>query len=722
MAKMMLPERPRRIIRKIESSTKKRVKAQIHSVRKIGPPIALNASYIAWLKKESMLTESARVSRKYSGQASMWRHAFARPRPRSAVRKAPVWYTSYPISLITRDGESMIKSLADKDTWAAFQKIGIKAIHTGPMKRAGGITDWEYTPSVDGHFDRISNLVDPMFGTDSEYKQLTQIAAEHDAIVIDDIIPGHTGKGFDFRLAEMAVDEYPGVYHMIEIEKADWHLLPEIPKGRDSVNLSPETEALLKQKRYIIGKLQRVIFYEPGVKETNWSATRAVKGADGVVRRWVYLHYFKEGQPSINWLDPTFAGMRLIIGDAIHSIGELGANGLRLDANGLLGLEVNEDEDSDTAWSEGHPLSRAANQVIASMVRKLGGFTFQELNMSNSVIKESTVEGADLSYDFINRTAYHHALATGDGEFLRTTLRSVLESEIDPASLVHALQNHDELTYEIVNYWNNFDKLTFRKQEQTGADMRDTVRKELGDALMVGGYNQPFTENGYACTNTSAIAAYLGYQSIDNLTDEQIEEIKKVHLLMAKFNAWQPGVFALSGWDLTGALTLSPNEVGPLLGDGDTRWLNRGAFDVGGVNPTATESTAGIKKAVSLYGSLPEQMLDKKSFAMQLQAILAMREKHQLATAWQVDIPDVSDTAVVAMLHKLADGQLQLTVLNFSGKKLTTSITSSRFLQYRSIVDVNTNSIISKANDIGSFEITLEAYEGISLVAITEEI
>ena len=38
-------------------------------------------------------------------------------------------------------------------------------------------------------------------------------------------------------------------------------------------------------------------------------------GPDGVERRWVYLHYFKDGQPSINWLDPSFAGMRLVIGD-----------------------------------------------------------------------------------------------------------------------------------------------------------------------------------------------------------------------------------------------------------------------------------------------------------------------------------------------------------------------------------------------------------------------
>ncbi len=140
-------------------------------------------------------------------------------------------------------------------------------------------------------------------------------------------------------------------------------------------------------------------------------------GVDGVERRWVYLHYFKEGQPSINWLDPSFAGMRLVIGDALHALADLGSGGLRLDANGFLGVEKTA-EDSP-AWSEGHPLSEAANHLIASMIRKMGGFSFQELNLAMDDIKAMGESGADLSYDFVTRPAYHHALVTGDTEFLR---------------------------------------------------------------------------------------------------------------------------------------------------------------------------------------------------------------------------------------------------------------------------------------------------------------
>ena len=298
--------------------------------------------------------------------------------------------------------------------------IGIDGVHTGPVKKAGGIDGWDSTPSVDGHFDRISTQIDDAFGTEDEFRAMCEVAAGHLGMVIDDIVPGHTGKGADFRLAELKVGDYPGIYHMVEIPEEDWHLLPTVSRGQDSINLDTEAEDQLAKHGYIIGRLQRVIFYEPGVKDTNWSATAPVEGPDGKKRRWVYLHYFKEGQPSINWLDPSFAGMRLVIGDALHSLGDLGSGALRLDANGFLGVEKSA-EDSP-AWSEGHPLSEAANQLIASMVRKVGGFTFQELNLTIDDIKSSAERGADLSYDFVNRPAYHHAMATGDTEFLRLTL------------------------------------------------------------------------------------------------------------------------------------------------------------------------------------------------------------------------------------------------------------------------------------------------------------
>ena len=106
--------------------------------------------------------------------------------------------------------ETYLSALADRRLWDAFRRIGIDAIHTGPVKMAGGLNGRRLTPSIDGHFDRISMQVDPEFGTEEEFRMLCATAAEYEGTIIDDIVPGHTGKGADFRLAEMGSRGLPG--------------------------------------------------------------------------------------------------------------------------------------------------------------------------------------------------------------------------------------------------------------------------------------------------------------------------------------------------------------------------------------------------------------------------------------------------------------------------------------------------------------------------------
>ena len=677
-----------------------------------------NPAYVSWLLSQSMLSDANEISQQFSGQGSMWQNPYATPNARAAVDTASVWFTAYPLSLITRPDESFLKSMSSEELWKAFAEIGIEAIHTGPVKRAGGIWGWEMTPSVDGHFDRISTQIDPAFGTEDEFRHMCGIANWYGGTIIDDIVPGHTGKGADFRLAEMKYADYPGIYHMVEIDPRDWEHLPDVPTGADAVNIDSATEEWLDKAGYIIGRLQRVIFYAEGIKETNWSVTRVVKGTDGVDRRWVYLHYFKDGQPSINWLDPSFAGMRLVIGDALHSLTDLGTGALRLDANGFLGAEKTASEDNP-AWSEGHPLSEAANHLIASMVRKVGGFTFQELNLGIDDIRQIGEAGADLSYDFINRPAYHHALATADTEFLRLTLRTTLELGVDPASLVHALQNHDELTYELV-HWSTVhrdDLYTYKGEELTGEALGDIIRGDLTDRLTGDSapYNQIFTTNGIACTTATVITATLGIDDLDAIDD--VGQIRRAHLLLAMFNALQPGVFALSGWDLCGMLTLPAQDVSKLLRGGDTRWIHRAAHDLMGINPQATKSMAGMPRGRSLYGSIPEQLDDDTSFLRQLQAILRVRTHYGIATSRQIDIPEVSHRGMLVLVHQLDDPhQFQLTVLNFANEQIAGSVRSMELPPGARVTDMFSGEVVGVVDDLNSFAVELEPHQGASLL------
>jgi trehalose synthase len=687
----------------------------------VGERAGEREDYVRWLQQKSMLADASRIAGQFSGVADMWQSPFATPNPTAVVGKSSVWFTAYPISMITKPGHSFLSTLGDDDLWRVFEAIGINAVHTGPLKRAGGVFGRELTPSVDGQFDRISTQIDEVFGSELEFRRLCEVAATHGGIVLDDIVPGHTGKGPDFRLAEMNVGDYPGIYHMVEIPPQDWHLLPAVLPGRDSVNLDSEAEGRLQRAGYIVGRLQRVIFQDPGIKDTNWSATAPVTGPDGVERRWVYLHYFKDGQPSINWLDPTFAGMRLVIGDALHSLGHLGAGALRLDANGFLGVERSADGDGP-AWSEGHPLSEAANQLIASMVRKVGGFTFQEQNLSIDDIKKTSERGADLSYDFVNRPAYAHALAIGDTEFLRLTLNAALQHGLQPIRLVHALQNHDEMTYELVHFAiRHKDKIfRFRGSELTGGELAIKIRNELIERLTgeAAPYNAIFTTNGIASTIATIIAAALGYTDITHLSQAQIEKIKQVHLLLAMFNALQPGVLALSGWDLCGLLTLEPSKIARLLASGDTRWIHRAAYDLMDYRPEATESPSKMPRGSSLYGSLPEQLQDANSFASRLRDILAVRTRYRISTSVQVDVPDVPNKAMLVMVHQLDTSQIQVTVLNFSGQPIAGSVESEHLAPGAAVIDMFSNQVIAEIDHEHSFAVSLEPHQGMSLLTV----
>ena len=682
-----------------------------------GPPApdaVSGEAYIRWLVERSMLHQAELAARRYAGQGELWQHPYAVPQPRAASALAPVWFTAYPPSQITGPGESVLQSLGDPELWRVFRDIGIGGMHTGPMKRAGGIRGREYTPTVDGNFDRISSEIDPAFGTEAQYRAMVRHAGDNAAVIIGDVIPGHSGKGADFRLAEQRYRDYPGLYHMVEIRPADWVLLPSVPAGKDSANLGRAAVDALEARGYIVGQLPRTIFYEPGVKETDWSATDAVVGADGTTRRWVYLHYFKEGQPTFNWLDPTFAAPRLVAGDAIHSLATLGERMLRLDANGFLGIEVG--PKNGPAWSEGHPLSVTANQLIAGLVRKLGGYTFQELNLTLEDTKAMSLGGADLSYDFVTRPAYHHALVTGDASFLRLMLDLQRAYQVAPGTLIHALQNHDELTLELVHFWTQHKDttFTFRGRPVKGGALRDTIRAEMHQRLL--GLAAPYNlkaANGISCTTATVAGAALGISDLRHLTEAERRDIQRAHLLLALFNAMQPGVFALSGWDLVGALTLPAESVKDLIAEGDTRWVNRGAYDLLGKHPSVTTSGSELPRAQALYGPLPEQLARPDSFASELGRMLRVRAKYRIHESEQVELPSVRARGLVVMVHRLpADGGIQVTAVNFARAAVREAVTIKTAPADGTVTDLLAEKPLGKLGAARRLSLALGPHEG----------
>ena len=71
-------------------------------------------------------------------------------------------------------------------------------------------------------------------------------------------------------------------------------------------------------------------------------------------------------------------------------------------------------------------------------------------------------------------------------------------------------------------------------------------------------------------------------------------------------------------------LTVDAAAVADLIADGDTRWINRGAHDLRGVDEPAARGRHAARPR-SLYGTLPEQLADPTSFASRLRAIIDVR-------------------------------------------------------------------------------------------------
>ena len=136
-----------------------------------------------------------------------------------------------------------------------------------------------------------------------------------------------------------------------------------------------------------------------------------------------------------------------------------------------------------------------------------------------------------------------------------------------------------------------------------------------------------------------------------------------------------------------------------------------------GVNPSATQSLAGMPRGRSLYGSIPEQLADDTSFLRQLQAILKVRSHYGIATSRQIDIPEVSHHGMLVLVHELADeGQYQLTVLNFANEEVAGTVRSKKLPPGGVVSDMFTGKSIATVDDLYSFAVEMPPHHGMSLL------
>ena len=112
----------------------------------------------------------------------------------------------------------------------------------------------------------------------------------------------------------------------------------------------------------------------------------------------------------------------------------------------------------------------------------------------------------------------------------------------------------------------------------------------------------------------------------------------------------------------------------------------------------------------------PDQIKDANSFVSGLRRILALRTKFRIDTSTQIDVPDVSHKSLLAMVHQLENGLIQVTALNFSNRLLVGTVMSPHLPAGGVVTDMFTDRVVTAVDQAHAFPISLEAHKGMSLL------
>jgi len=675
---------------------------------------------VTFYQDRTMLGFAQMLTAGLVGSYNQWNGPYMEPEPDLMTDAAAEFLSIYPRAYLPAPDQSILGTLGDPGLWQALEEIGITLMHPVAFEQAGSIVKRAVQSSVDGGFDRIAFVPEPKMGTEDDVKALVDQGMQHGALVAGDIIPLHVGAGYDFRLAEMGYQDYPGLFDMIEIPEDSWDMLPDVSEQWGFEILLKDDAKPLIDAGLIPGMYDVLLGRESSTDWSGWAATAPILGVDGITRRWVYAFLFKPEQPALNWMDPTYNARILQSGDIVRHVWEYGTIINRLDAVPFLGLEPQADSDQIQIYTT--PLAINGTEDLAFLHRKLGGWTWVELNVPTFDYTLYMEYGPDLGYDFFTRAETVHPLITGDARILRVAHRAVIDAGVEHSRLIHALQNHDEIAYQLINLRSQ-EQVQYGDETLSGTELADRILKQMQDAVTgdAAPYNALYRpkQNGVATTFAGFIGPALGIDPYQATPDE-VETIKQAHVMLAVVNAMQPGVFALSEWDLIGALPLDRSLVQDRIAEGDMRWLNRGAVDLMGVADTSV-SPFGLPRAQHLYPPLPQQLTDPSSFASQVANIIQARKRWQISDATAVAAPDLEPDSVFALLMRLPTdvGGVAVLAANYSRDQAQVSVDLSPLAEGSDEISGTPHEIISDS-DMGSLSGTELSFplDGLTAVSI----
>ena len=131
------------------------------------------------LVAHASLNEAFALTKKYA--RNLWEKQYTKPQYKFINQHAAVWLDIYPLSqLLGKNKKNILQTLADPKLLKALQDLGIKMIHTNPMREAGGITPGlEKYPSTDGGYDRVEYNIARVYGSNQDYQDFVSAAKKY---------------------------------------------------------------------------------------------------------------------------------------------------------------------------------------------------------------------------------------------------------------------------------------------------------------------------------------------------------------------------------------------------------------------------------------------------------------------------------------------------------------------------------------------------------------
>ena len=238
-----------------------------------------------------------------------------------------------------------------------------------------------------------------------------------------------------------------------------------------------------------------------------------------------------------------------------------------------------------------------------------------------------------------------------NADLLRLMYQEMRRCEIEPARLIHALGNHDDITYELPHLVAHAaDPMKLGRKTLTGQTIRERTRREMAlKATSAAPYNR-ISGNGLCTTLAGLIAAALGIfrdppvagspEGASGAGGSSGSPVaKRVQRAAARSSCGDglgPDRCTAAGAG-AGSIPASRRTTGE-----DKRWYNRGAYDLLGIDGAAA-SPMGIPVAEQLYGTLPQQFADESSFVSRLAVLLAKRDALKLQSGQFCGVLDLAD-------------------------------------------------------------------------------